>query len=54
LKVLGWDDMVREPGNLILVEWPERCEGAIPASAIRIRFRYSGDNEREITYEKDE
>ena len=51
LKVLGWDELLRDPQNLICLEWPEQAEGAIPASAIRITLRYSGEHERAISYE---
>jgi len=51
LKVLGWEELIADPKNLILMEWPEQANGAIPLSAIRISFRYSGEDEREISYE---
>jgi len=51
LHVLGWDELLKDPRNLILMEWPEQAGSAISANAIRIAFRYSGDNEREIAYE---
>ncbi len=38
LEVLGWKGLCADPGNLILLEWPERVEGLIPRDAIRIRF----------------
>lgn len=50
LKVLGWDELCADPTNLIMVEWPEQAEAAIPPDAIRIALRYSGEDEREITY----
>lgn len=53
LKVLGWDELLADPKNLIMMEWPEQAGSAIPASAIRVAFRYSGDNEREIEYERE-
>lgn len=43
MRILGWEELVREPGNLILVEWPERIEELIPEDAIRIRFDIKGD-----------
>ena len=49
LKVLGWDELVKDPGNLILVEWPEKIEEAIPQGAKRIALRYSEDG-RHILY----
>ena len=51
LKVLGWDALVRDPGNLICLEWPEQAGDAIPAGALRIFLRYSGEHERAISYE---
>ena len=49
LKVLGWDELVKDPGNLILVEWPEKIGEAIPEGAKRISLRYS-DEGRHIIY----
>jgi tRNA threonylcarbamoyladenosine biosynthesis protein TsaE len=43
LEVLGWKELIADPGNLILIEWPERVEGAIPDDAVRIRFTADGD-----------
>ncbi len=54
LKVLGWDELVSDPRNLICLEWPEQADGAIPASAIRISLGYSGEHERTIKYETQE
>ncbi len=49
LNVLGWDELLRDQGNLILIEWPEKIAKAVPSDAISLAFRYSGD-EREIIY----
>ena len=38
LEVLGWKELVADPGNLIVLEWPERVAESIPEHAIRIRF----------------
>ncbi|HWO07710.1 MAG TPA: tRNA (adenosine(37)-N6)-threonylcarbamoyltransferase complex ATPase subunit type 1 TsaE [Candidatus Paceibacterota bacterium] len=51
INVLGWAELLRDRDTLVIVEWPERVPSAIPGSAIRITLRYSGDDEREITYE---
>lgn len=48
LDVLGWSDIVSDPGNLIVLEWPERVSSRIPPDAIAIRFDIEGD-ERIIT-----
>ncbi len=49
LHAIGWDDIVTDPNNLILIEWPEKVANAIPKSAIRISLEGSGES-REITY----
>lgn len=54
LKVLGWHDLLKDPKNLICIEWPEQAPSAMPAHAIRIALRYTGENEREIIYPKEE
>jgi len=51
LKVLGWDELLADPKNLICIEWPEMAEGALPRSAIPIALRYSGEDERKIYYQ---
>ncbi len=43
LRVLGWEELAREPGNLILIEWPERVAECMPKDAIRLRFDIDGD-----------
>lgn len=53
LKVLGWEDLLKDPGNLIMIEWPEKIADAIPAGAVSIAFRYSGTG-RDIVYGKEE
>jgi tRNA threonylcarbamoyladenosine biosynthesis protein TsaE len=52
LKVLGWQEIAADAGNLILIEWPENVADLIPEDAMRISL--SGeDNERTIQYYDD-
>ena len=37
---LGWEDLINDPENFILIEWPERVEGLIPKDAKRIYFKH--------------
>ena len=48
---LGWEEITREPENLILIEWPENVVGIIPKKAKRIYFKFVDDKTREISYE---
>lgn len=48
LTNLGWDDMLRSPA-LILVEWPERGGGRVPADAVPIDLELDpADEERRL------
>lgn len=40
---LGFDEMAREADAVILVEWPERFDAALPALTHRIRLAYLDD-----------
>lgn len=51
LKILGWEGLLKDPKNLICVEWPEKIPGAVPAQAVHIALSYSGDDMRRIRYE---
>lgn len=51
LGVLGWMELVADPVNFIVLEWPERVEGAIPEDAIKLKFETKGD-EYSISLEK--
>lgn len=43
LEALDWKELRADPRNLIVLEWPERIEGAIPEDAIGIRFDIAGE-----------
>ncbi|KKW17427.1 MAG: Hydrolase, P-loop family [Candidatus Magasanikbacteria bacterium GW2011_GWA2_50_22] len=51
LEVLGWDELLQAPSNLILVEWPENVERAIPSDAYRISLEYVDEHTRSITHD---
>jgi tRNA threonylcarbamoyladenosine biosynthesis protein TsaE len=37
---LGWNDLIEDPENLILIEWPEKVEGIMPKDATRLHFKH--------------
>ncbi len=49
LETIGWKQIIADPRNLIVLEWPEGVPGAIPKDAIGIRFDIEGDG-RIITF----
>ena len=38
LKALGWEALLADAGNLILLEWPERIAESIPEDAVSVRI----------------
>ena len=51
LALLGWNDLVRDSRNVIVVEWADRVESALPRDVIRVRFTHVSDHERTIDIE---
>ncbi len=45
---LGWKDIIKNPKNIVAVEWPERIKKALPKSTIFIDFKFIDENTREI------
>lgn len=50
LAPLGFDELMRNSGNLILLEWPEKVVDALPEGMRRISFKTLLDGSREISY----
>ena len=46
---LGWNEIISDPSNLILIEWPERVPGIIPENARKISFKFIDETTREIS-----
>ena len=59
-RVTGWDDLYStgffdylDAGGVLLVEWSENIENALPENSTRIWIRRgSGENERIFTFER--
>ncbi|HEY0220833.1 MAG TPA: tRNA (adenosine(37)-N6)-threonylcarbamoyltransferase complex ATPase subunit type 1 TsaE [Candidatus Paceibacterota bacterium] len=49
---LGWKNIISDPKNIILIEWPEKVSGIIPEH-IKINFKH-GENESEREVEIEE
>lgn len=48
--LMGFDEAF-DAGGITLIEWPERIQGHIPSSAIRISLAHSPCGGREVTLE---
>ena len=52
LRRLGWEELVAAPESLVIIEWPEHAEGAIPREARRVSIALGEGDERTITYDR--
>jgi len=48
---LGWEEIVNNKSNIVLVEWAERIKKIIPPNALWINFQGLSQNERKITFQ---
>ena len=50
LAPLGFDELMQDPGNLVLLEWPERVANVLPPVAAAIAFTLNKDESRTLRY----
>lgn len=48
LEKLGWAEIIADPKNLILIEWPENVAKAIPKKHISIKISHIKEGERKF------
>jgi len=50
LDALDFEEIQKNPDNLLLIEWPERVIDVLPTDLVRINFLFISENEREISF----
>ncbi|MBI4120869.1 MAG: tRNA (adenosine(37)-N6)-threonylcarbamoyltransferase complex ATPase subunit type 1 TsaE [Parcubacteria group bacterium] len=45
---LGWDDIAKDPKNLVFIEWADRVEAVLPKDAIKIYFEGVDERTRKV------
>ncbi len=45
---LGFEDILRDKNNLIIIEWPEKLEEHLPQNTLYIEFKIIKEEERKI------
>lgn len=50
LVSLGWEDFVKNPKHLIVVEWADKVEHLLPRDTRRVYFKVTGEDTRTISY----
>ncbi|MBU6500438.1 MAG: tRNA (adenosine(37)-N6)-threonylcarbamoyltransferase complex ATPase subunit type 1 TsaE [Patescibacteria group bacterium] len=51
LAALGFKEILRDPKNIVLIEWAENIKSILPKNALWLRFHHGKkENEREIKF----
>ena len=50
LLSLGWEEISKNPKNIIFIEWPENVNDILPSDTKNIKFRFVDKNIREIIF----
>lgn len=48
---LGWEEIISNPENIVLVEWADKIENILPKNAIWIKIKHLDKERREIVVE---
>ena len=48
MKELGWKEIINNPKNIILIEWPEKIADILPKNTQKIEFTFVDENRREV------
>jgi len=48
LKKLGFEDVLNDRDNLIMIEWPENVSGVLPKHVFKIEFEFVDETTRKI------
>jgi tRNA threonylcarbamoyladenosine biosynthesis protein TsaE len=51
LQHLGWEEIIKNPENLIFIEWPEKVAEILPSDIKKLQFRFVDETTREIEVE---
>ncbi|MFA5830310.1 MAG: tRNA (adenosine(37)-N6)-threonylcarbamoyltransferase complex ATPase subunit type 1 TsaE [Candidatus Paceibacterota bacterium] len=50
LWTIGWEEIVKDPKNLIFIEWPERVSEVFLENTPKISFEFVDENTRNLTF----
>jgi len=47
---LGWEEIVGDEKNIVIVEWSERVKKILPVRALKIKLEWVDENKRKISF----
>ena len=48
LNAIGWQEIISDPKNLVMIEWPELVADVVPANTRYIDFKHLDETTRDI------
>ena len=45
---LGWGEVISNPKNIVVVEWPEKIKKFLPKQTVYLKFKFVNETQREI------
>lgn len=52
MRALGWDEIVKDPRNIICVEWADKIAELLPADMVRLEFSHHDEESRHVILKK--
>jgi len=52
VQSLGLLELLNQPENVVVIEWPDKIENLLPEKRVNIYFEYLGDDRRQIRIER--
>lgn len=52
MHILGFEELLRDPARLVVIEWPERIKGILPPDKLNVQIQIQNGNSRTLTYER--
>lgn len=50
LEMLGFNELCKDPKNLLIIEWPEKVKDVIPANSRKISFQFVDETTRRVQW----
>lgn len=50
MRVLGFEELLHDPTNIICIEWPEKIQSLLPVHKITVTLELNSDGTRTIQY----
>lgn len=50
LQKLGWQEILTDPNNIVIIEWPENVSGCIPEGVCKVNLFHVDEDKRRVEF----